>query len=292
MTLDTVDVMSWATLAEDYVAERAARGRFRPRTVVTVRYTLRGFLRAVAPDDVALEVRHVEAWLAETRQSPATARARLSQIRSFCRWLIRKGRLGSDPTLAVDAPRTPRYVPRGLRGEAVGQALAELPDARARLVVILMVQEGLRCCEVSDLEVGDIEWDERIMLIRGKGGHQRVLPVSEESWAALEDYLAEHPARSGILIRSYRDQYRGLNPGYISTLVARWLRGAGVPATAHSLRHTAAGDMLRAGAHLRDVQAALGHVSLSTTQRYLPWVVGDLRTAMGGRRYGGQRDSA
>jgi site-specific recombinase XerD len=64
-------------------------------------------------------------------------------------------------------------------------------------------------------------------------------------------------------------------------------RRAGDGISAHALRHRAATDMLRAGAHLRDVQAALGHVSIATTQPYLPTVVGDLRTAMGGRRYRG-----
>lgn len=68
-------------------------------------------------------------------------------------------------------------------------------------------------------------------------------------------------------------------------MVSRWFKASGSPASAHALRHTAATDMLRAGAHLRDVQAALGHVSLATTQRYLPWIVGDLREAMGGRTY-------
>lgn len=58
--------------------------------------------------------------------------------------------------------------------------------------------------------------------------------------------------------------------------------------TPHALRHTAATDMLRGGAHVRDVQRALGHVELSSTQRYLPWLVGDLREAMGGRQYRGR----
>lgn len=61
---------------------------------------------------------------------------------------------------------------------------------------------------------------------------------------------------------------------------------AGVTESPHALRHTAASDVLRAGAHLRDVQAMLGHSSLSTTERYLPLLVGDLREAMDGRRYG------
>lgn len=278
--------MDFADVSERYLAERASRGRFRPRTVSTVRYTLRG-LAPYLPE-LLHDVRpaHVEAWLAGLPMGPATARARLSQVRMFFRWCARHGMVDSDPTLSVDGPRTPRYVPRGLSSSAVAAALAACPDSRARLMVLLMCQEGLRCCEVAGLELGDIDGTERLMLVRGKGGHQRVLPTSDETWAALVAYVTEHPAPAGPLVRSHTDPHAPLDPRYVSTLVARWLRDGGVDATAHQLRHTAATDMLRSGAHLRDVQAALGHASLQTTQRYLPWVVGDLRTAMGGRRYG------
>lgn len=273
-----------ARLAEAYIAEKVARSRFRPKTAETVRYTLRGLIGYV--DGATITPGHVEAWLTETRMGPATAGSRLSQVAGFCRWLVRHGVLPVDPTLDIEKPRTPRYVPRGLHGELVAAALGAAPDRRARLILLLMCQEGLRCCEVANLEIGDVDHADRVILVSGKGGHQRVLPVSDETWAALLAYLAEWPTRAGPLVRSYNDPRRGIDASYVSTLAARWLRAAGVEATAHQLRHTAASDMLRSGAHLRDVQAALGHASLSTTQRYLPWTVGDLRTAMAGRRYG------
>lgn len=277
--------VNFPDLSEQYLADRAARGRFRPRTILTVRYTLRGLAPFLPPDLRDVSPAHVEAWLVGVPMGPATARARLSQVRTFFRWCQRHGLVDADPTVSVDGPRTPRYVPRGLNHMSVAAALDACPDTRARLILLLMCQEGLRCCEVASLELGDIDASERLMLVRGKGGHQRVLPISDETWLALVAYLDDHPAPAGPLVRSYIDQRTPLDPRYVSTLVARWLRDAGVDATAHQLRHTAATDMLRSGAHLRDVQAALGHASLSTTQRYLPWVVGDLRTAMGGRRY-------
>jgi integrase/recombinase XerD len=275
-----------AQFASAYITERLVRGHFRPKTAETVRYTLVGLVHHAPEDPAQFASVHVEGWLAATKMGPATARSRLSQVRGFCRWLRRKGLLSTDPTLGVDGPRMPRYVPRGLKEGLVGAALGACPDSRARLIVLLMAQEGLRCLEVANLELGDVDFDERLMLVRGKGGHERVLPLTEETWGAMAEYLTEHPIYAGSLVRSYNDAHRGIDASYISTLVARWLRAAGVEATAHALRHTAASDMLRNGAHLRDVQAALGHVSLSTTQRYLPWVVGDLRQAMSGRRYG------
>lgn len=277
---------SLTDLAVLYVADKRARGHFRPQTAKTVACSLRGFCRAVPAEPTRLVPEVIEAWLAGVRLSPNTARTRLSQVRSFCHWLIRRGHLDRDPTFDIDGPRTPRSVPRGLQPAAVGSALGAAPDARARLVLLLMCQEGLRCCEVASLELGDFDFDEQLMLIHGKGGHERPLPVSDETWGGLLEYLTEHPAHAGPLIRSYTQPHRGITAAYVSALAARWIRSGGVNATGHALRHTMATDMLRRGAHLRDVQNALGHASISTTQRYLPWVVGDLRVAMAGRQYG------
>jgi site-specific recombinase XerD len=152
--------------------------------------------------------------------------------------------------------------------------------------VCLEVQEGLRACEVVGLELGDVDVDERQLLVRvGKGGHERVLPISGETWDAMEKYLGEYPAKAGPLIRSYIHPTRAISAHYVSRLVSEWMHGAGVNDSGHALRHTMATDSLRNGAHIRDVQAALGHKSIATTQVYLPLLVHDLRSAMGGRSY-------
>jgi site-specific recombinase XerD len=159
-------------------------------------------------------------------------------------------------------------------------------------MVLFMVQEGMRCCEVARLEVGDINLRDDVVLVRGKGRRERVLPLSPQTKQAVRDYLAGWPASAGPLIRSYNHPRRGITAAYVSLLVTGWLRAAGIDASAHALRHTAATDMLLCGAHVRDVQAALGHAQLSTTERYLPWLVNDLREAMGGRWYGGPPEAA
>jgi site-specific recombinase XerD len=124
------------------------------------------------------------------------------------------------------------------------------------------------------------------LLVKGKGGHERVLPITDETWEALVAYLAETGVRSGPVLRSKVRPHCGLTPKYVSDLVSGWMGSVEVPASAHALRHTCAGDLLRAGVHLRDIQNILGHASLATTELYLPWVVSDLRTAMAGRHYG------
>lgn len=270
-----------------YVTERRTRGELRRESVRTVRYTLGTLVQVVGWDFPVdrLRTRHIERWRERRPLSEATQRSQLSIVRNYCVWLMRRGYAQVNPTLDVVSPRQPRYVPRGVRSPAVGAVLLACPDARAELIIELEVQQGLRACEVVGLQLGDVDPDERLMLIRGKGGHERVLPITDETWAAMGRYLAEHPATAGPLIRSYNHSNRAISAKYCSRIVAGWMHEAGLKETGHALRHTAATDMLRAGAHVRDVQQALGHSSLGTTQRYMPWLVGDLRKAMSGRVY-------
>jgi integrase/recombinase XerD len=274
-------------LIRSYLHERQARGEFSDETARAVRYTLFNFADHVG--DVPthrLTRRHVETWLADDTLAAATMRARLTRLRMFCTWLVDQKFLKVDPTYGLKGPRRQRRLPRGLHNEDVQLTLDACPDRRGLLIVLLMVQEGLRCGEVARLQVGDIDATERLMLVRGKGGHERALPITDETWAALVDYLAETGVKQGPVIRSQVRPGRGVSPQHVSDLVRGWMGSVDVAATAHALRHTCATDLLRSGVHLRTVQHALGHASLATTELYLPRVVGDLRTAMGGRKYG------
>lgn len=277
-----------------YIDGRYRRDEIALLTARTLRSNLGLFARQV--DDPAIQDLsrdHIEAWLGAVKLAPSTKRTRLSQVRTFCHWALAHDYLERDPTLCVRGPRQPQLVPRGMSRAEMVRILRVCPDVRAMLIVLLMVQEGLRRCEVAGLAMGDIDFGARLVLVTGKGGHQRVLPLSEETWAALESYLVLAPATAGPLVRNFSDGRSALAPVTVGRMVSNIMGEAGVKVraydgrSAHALRHTAASDMVRSGAHLRDVQAALGHRSIVTTQRYLPWLVGDLRTAMGGRSYAG-----
>jgi site-specific recombinase XerD len=280
-------------LAGAYLAGRVQRRDIGQPTARNALCALEGLCRVYGDEPVAnLSQEHIEEWQATIGHlAPATRRGRLSYVKGFCAWLARRKFVPADPTVEIARVRLPRYLPRGLPMASVSALLAHCPDVRGELMVLLEVQEGLRCGEVAGLQLSDVDFVDRTVRIVGKGGHVRLLPVSDETWAVLERYLAAAPLTAGPLIRSKRDLSSGLTSDTISGLISEWLSDAKVKryardgASAHSLRHAAATDMLRSGAHLRDVQAALGHASLATTQRYLPTVVNDLRTAMGGRKY-------
>lgn len=274
-------------LAHGYVRERVIAGEFAPVTAPQVRRNLARFATHAGVAPASLGARHVEAWLASTPVARSTARHRFSQVRGFCQWLVRHGHLAEDPTVQLKAPRQPRPVPRGYTPTQVTRLLGSCPDPRARLICLLEVQEGLRACEVSRLEMGDVDFGDAVFLVRGKGGKERLLPFSDQTWDALTAYLGGRRVTAGPLIRSYTDPAAGLCPAYIAHLVGGWLRAAGAPGGGHGLRHTMATHLLRDGADIRDVQVALGHSSLSSTSVYLPFSDAQrLRKVMGTRWYG------
>lgn len=271
-----------------YITERSAAGELAPVTQKHLRRTLSRFAAHCGPVPVrGLASSHVESFLAANPCAPSTRRQRFSTIRTFCGWLVRRGYVERDPTAGLRAPRQPRAVPRAFRPAVVDELLGRCPTSRERLMVLLEVQEGLRSVEVSRLEVGDLDFGDRTMLVRGKGGHERLLPISGQTWAALSCYLTEYPAPAGPLIRSFSPPHGPLTAAYIVLVLGRLLRAMGVRGGAHGLRHTAATELLRAGADVRDIQTMLGHRTLASTSVYLPFSdTARLRTVMDGRWYG------
>lgn len=251
------------------------------------------FARVNPVETQRLTKRHVLRWLDSIDHlAQSTRRNRLTVVRSFCRWLVEEDLCPHDACRQVRPLREPHRVPRALSAEQVSAVLAACPDTRARLAVLCMVQEGMRRGEVARLEVGDFDMVNRIVTVTGKGGHQRVLFITEQTRRAVMDHLAAHGDVAGPLLRSYQFPTQGLHPDTVSAVVRRAMELAGVKraprdgVSPHALRHTALTDMLRNGAHLRDVQATAGHRHLSTTEVYLPLLVGTLSEAMGGRWYG------
>lgn len=276
-----------AALVLLYVRERAGSGTLCPRTSAPgARRILLRFASHVAGEPPTRV--HVETFLARPI-GPNTRRKEFSTVRAFCGWLVSRGHLTVDPTGGMRAPRAPRAVPRGYRREVVERLLVVAPDVRGRLILLLEVQEGLRACEVSRAEVGDIDFGEQTLLVHGKGCRERLLPISGQTWATLEEYLVEHPANAGPLVRSYTRPWAGVTPDYIADLVQHWLRLVGIKSGGgHGLRHTMATTLLRdQRADIRDVQLALGHSNLQSTSVYLPFSdARRLRGVMDGRWYG------
>jgi len=260
-------------LTDAYIADRCARHDILAGSVPTFRYTLRHFA-GFCPDTDRLDTQMVEGWLADRGRvvSAKTLYGNLSTLRGFCRWLVRRSILTADPTVDVPSPKLPRATPRTLRRRQVDEILRACCDERERLIAGLMLREGLRDCEVARLERGDVDYDGGTLHVVGKGNHERILPLLVDVEALIDDYRAsvELGDAPGPLIRSLLDPGAGVGAARIYWIMRAVIDRASLRATPHQLRHTFAARMLRRGANLRQIQNALGHASIVTTQIYLP----------------------
>lgn len=291
-TYEVPDLTACQTLGSAilrYLTDRYDRKEIRSETVRTYREGLDIFADFAGRDRrlSSIDRKLVERWVAsQSALAAATVRVRLVALKGFTTWCRANGMMSKDPMLGIKPPRKVRSVPRCLKAAQVTAALAVCEDDRQRLIVLLMCQEALRAGEVARASLADIDPNERELLVRGKGGHERVVPISDETWHAI---IRVHPrwSQSAPLVPSQSAPGQHVLPRRVGRLAAVALRSAGVSETGHALRHTAANDMRKNGADIRDIQIALGHASITTTQGYLGLMaVGQLRKVMGGRQYG------
>lgn len=211
--------------------------------------------------------------------SARTAARRLSSLRRYYRYLVRGERRKDDPTALIEMPRLGRPLPKTL-SEADVEALLRAPDTdtelglRDRAMLELMYATGLRVSELVGLQVHQVNLRQGVVLVLGKGGRERLVPVGETAQDWLQRYL--RAARGLLLGQVSSDELfvtrrgAGMSRQNFWYLIRRYARVAGLrdDLSPHGLRHAFATHLLNHGADLRVVQMLLGHVDLSTTQIY------------------------
>jgi site-specific recombinase XerD len=258
-----------------------------PRTVEAYGGDLRGFAEWAerggieGPESVDRRVlRRYVAYLGTRGMARRSVARKVSALRRYFRWLVRTGRLAQDPSATLSAPRGESRLPRVLHQDEVNGLLDEPPAAvrddppalRARddAVLEVLYGSGLRVSELCSLGPVDLDLGRGRATVWGKGGKQRVVPLSAPSVAALEAWLAgprQELLQDGSPLDALFLNQRGhrLTPRDVRRILDR---RAANPTHPHALRHTFATHLLDGGADLRAVQELLGHADLGTTQRY------------------------
>src|SRR5262245_53903173 len=233
-------------------------------------------------DLAALDVKTIRAFLAARRRAGTGSRSlarTLSGLRMFFRWLESADILKNRARLTVASPKVPHSVPKPLTVEKAAEVVADTMAAdldwiaaRDTAVLLLLYGAGLRIAEALALRVKDAPTAERdVLLVTGKGGKQRLVPVLPVVIAAIGRYRALCPYRAEPEDPLFRGAKGGpLSPRLIQRTMVRLRSALRLPGTAtpHALRHSFATHLLAAGADLRQIQELLGHASLSTTQAY------------------------
>ena len=216
--------------------------------------------------------------------APSSIARALVAVRSFHRFCVDEGFLAADPSEEIGAPRVPQGIPKALTEAEIGALLAAVTgdDARAlrdRAILETLYAAGVRISELVGLDRRDVDLDDGLLRVLGKGSKERVVPVGREALAALTVYLERgRPALTAKRTRRTRtDDAVFLNArGGRLTRQGCWRivraagdrAGLGAKLSPHVLRHPCATHMLDHGADIRVVQELLGHASLSTTQVY------------------------
>ncbi len=308
-------------VVDDYLEFVGARGAI--NTWLATAYDLKVFFAVVGKAPAEVSAVDVFAFLAAQRAprwgdrvvriedgepglAARTIARRLSSVAGLFEYLLARGDAGvaSNPVprgLASRRPgrrgrggvrlvRTPRTLPRVLSPAEAGALLGALRTRRDQAVVLAMLLGGLRRCEVLGLRLADVSPGERRLHVRGKGGRERIIPVSSRFFQALGEYLElERPAdaASEACVVVLKGPRRGLPlsaAGLDEVLDGARARAGLSRATCHQLRHTCLTRLREQGMALEAVQAQAGHASIESTRIYLhlsnDWLAGEyLRAA-------------
>lgn len=252
-------------------------------------------------------IREYLAYLHDQRLEKSSVARKLAALRSFFKFCVREGLLRQNPAGPVATPKLPKRVPAVLSAEEINsfldsvaqmeaatesRAAGSLPKHRRpgaaedesrlllrrdRAILELLYAAGLRVSELVGLNIEDVDRNEQMLRVRGKGRKERIVPYGSKAQQALEHYW---PVRAELLRKARRTgeekavflnyQGRRLTTRSVGRIVKKYVRLVNInwDLHPHSLRHAFATHLLADGADLRAIQELLGHRSLSTTQKY------------------------
>lgn len=199
---------------------------------------------------------------------------KLAAIRSFFRFLLRRGVIGKNPAELIATPKKEQRLPFHLDIDQT-TALMEAPDddrkyaLRDRAILELLYSSGLRVSELTALNIGEVDPAGGMVRVTGKGGKERIVPVGSRALEAVQEYLDERgsTARGPLFLNTRGGRINRRSVARIIDVHVQQI-AAFKSISPHTLRHTFATHMLEGGADLRAIQELLGHASLSTTQKY------------------------
>lgn len=235
------------------------------------------FSNFIKKDLLLVDKSDIEKYIRSLNKSSKTISHVISSLKSFYNYYMRMGNIKSNPTDEIDRPKIEKKIPEFLTLEEVSSLLNfEVNnefEARNKAILELLYSSGLRISELTNLELSNIDLDECLVRVMGKGSKERIVPLGDYAIDALKEYIYFYRPmlnknnssyvflnnRGGILSRQFI--FKVIKEECIK-------KGIRKNVSPHTLRHTFATHLLKNGADLRIIQELLGHENLSTTQIY------------------------
>jgi len=260
-----------------------------PETIRAYEKDLHQFLRffhkgdgsLIGPGEItSLQVREFLAQLREKNYQKTTVVRKLATIRSFYKFLLKKGHIGANPLADIQTPKVDKRLPHFLAVEEVEKLLnapngSSFQSIRDRAILEVLYSTGLRVSELTALNVADIDTTGEIIKARGKGRRERVMPIGRMALESVKKYIEVRSTvprinesdPGALFLNRFGDR---LSSRSIRKILDKYIRITGLneKTSPHTLRHSFATHLLNRGANLRMVQELLGHKHLSTTQIY------------------------
>jgi integrase/recombinase XerC len=226
-----------------------------------------------------LTVREFLVYLHGQNYTKSTTARKLATLRSFYKFLIRRGMLSVNPLSTIRTPKQEKRLPKCLDVDQINRLLSAPGDgdvlaARDRAMLEVLYSSGIRVSELVELTLGDLDLQEGVLRVTGKGRKDRLTPIGSQAIKALQRYFelrAAEPKMAANTTRVFLNKHgESLSTRSVRRKLDKYLAEAGLDPgiSPHTLRHSFATHLLNNGADLRSVQELLGHQSLSTTQIY------------------------
>ena len=246
--------------------------------------TLQQFLAERRRSFAEVEITDLEVFVAELCAvgiSPRSVARTISGIKSLFRFMKMEDIIEGNPALLLQSPRLEQHLPEVLSVEEIDRMIECIDTAgatglRNRAIIETLYGCGLRVSELVNMELSNIDFQEQILLVRGKGRKERLVPMSPTSLQAINVYMASERAlldvkhgEEGFVFLNVRG--RRMTRQMVFIMLRQVAADAGITRTIspHTLRHSFATHLLEGGANLRAIQQMLGHESLATTEIYL-----------------------
>ncbi len=230
------------------------------------------FLKQLASIDKQ-SIRTYLAYLVKNKKSKRTIARKLSSLKAFFNYLVRSDRLPANPADMIPFPKLEKTIPRFLTIDDVFRLLDSIQtdtwfDKRNLAMFETFYSTGMRVSEIEGMDMDDIDFQNQMIRVLGKGSRERMVPVGKRALNAIKEYrLSLKEYRMPVFVNK---DFSRLGSRSIRRILDQIVNACGlnVPVSPHTLRHSFATHMLDSGADLRGIQEILGHQSLSTTQVY------------------------